>query len=126
MRSAGRRRLLDASPRSGLAGWSCIPCSAVVGSSICWSAISCRGSVDMHELALTQSIVEMVAEHAQGRTVKRVTLEVGKLTCVMPDALRFCFDLVAAGTALDGAKLDIREIEGRARCATWGGIHPTH
>ena len=74
----------------------------------------------MHELALTQSIVEMVAEHAQGRTVKRVTLEVGKLTCVMPDALRFCFDLVAAGTALDGAMLDIREIEGRARCAACG------
>jgi hydrogenase nickel incorporation protein HypA/HybF len=74
----------------------------------------------MHELALTQSIVEMVAEHAQGRTVRRVTLEVGKLTCVMPDALRFCFDLVAAGTALDGAMLDIREIEGRARCVTCG------
>ena len=74
----------------------------------------------MHELALTQSIVEMVAKHAQGRTVRRVTLEVGKLTCVMPDALRFCFDLVAAGTALDGARLDIREIEGRARCVTCG------
>jgi len=74
----------------------------------------------MHELALTQSIVEMVAAHAQGRTVKRVTLEVGKLTCVMPDALRFCFDLVAAGTSLDGACLDIREIEGRARCVTCG------
>jgi len=65
----------------------------------------------MHELALTQTIVEMVAAHAQGRTVKRVTLEVGKLTCVMPDALRFCFDLVAAGTSLDGACLDICEIE---------------
>jgi len=74
----------------------------------------------MHELALTQSIVEMVAEHAQGRTVKRVTLEVGKLTCVMPEALRFCFDLVAAGTAIDGAMLDIREIEGRARCVSCG------
>ena len=50
----------------------------------------------MHELALTQSIVEMVAKHAQGSTV-RVTLEVGKLTCVMPDALRFCFDLAREG-----------------------------
>ena len=74
----------------------------------------------MHELALTQSIVEMVAKHAQGRTVRRVTLEVGKLTCVMPDALRFCFDLVAAGTALDGARLDIREIEARAQCRVCG------
>ena len=80
----------------------------------------------MHELVLTQSIVEMVAKHAQGRTVKRVTLEVGKLTCVMPDALRFCFDLVAAGTALDGAKLDIREIEGRARCAACGEEFTQH
>ena len=58
----------------------------------------------MHELALTQSIVETVAQHAQDRMVKRVTIEVGKLSCVMPDALRFSFDLLAAGTALDGAK----------------------
>lgn len=74
----------------------------------------------MHELALTRSIVGMVVEHAGGRRVRRVTVEVGRLTCVMPHAMRFCFDAVAAGTALDGATLEIVEVEARARCRACG------
>jgi hydrogenase nickel incorporation protein HypA/HybF len=74
----------------------------------------------MHELALVQSVVEMVSEHAQGHGVHRVKLEIGKLTCVMPDALRFCFDIVTAGTPLEGARLEITEIEALARCRACG------
>ena len=75
----------------------------------------------MHEMGITQSIVAIVAEQAAGRKVKRVTLEIGKLAAVMPDAIRFCFDVVAQGSALDGAALDIVEIQGRARCLDCGG-----
>jgi hydrogenase nickel incorporation protein HypA/HybF len=75
----------------------------------------------MHEMGITQSIVAIVAEQAAGRKVKRVTLEIGKLAAVMPDAIRFCFDVVAQGSALDGAALDIVEIPGRARCLDCGG-----
>jgi len=74
----------------------------------------------MHEMEITQSIVAIVAEQADGRKVKRVTLEIGKLAAVMPDAIRFCFDVVAQGSALDGAALDIIEIPGRARCLDCG------
>src|SRR5215471_11093238 len=74
----------------------------------------------MHELALTHSIVEMVIEHARGRRVRRVTLEVGRLTCVMPNALRFCFDVATLGTALEGATLDIIEVEAQAHCNVCG------
>lgn len=74
----------------------------------------------MHELALTQRIVEICAESAaaQGpRTrVRRVTLEVGALSAVLPEALRFCFEVCAKGTTVAGAALDIVEIAGRARC----------
>jgi hydrogenase nickel incorporation protein HypA/HybF len=74
----------------------------------------------MHELSITQSVVEICAERAarQGeRTrVTQVTLEVGVLAAVMPDALRFCFDACARGTRLEGAALEIIEIPGRARC----------
>ena len=70
----------------------------------------------MHELSITQNIVATVAEHAKGRPVKRVTLEVGRLAGVMTDAVLFCFDIVAEGTALNGAVLEIRDIEARARC----------
>ena len=43
-------------------------------------------------------------------------LDVGKLSGVVPDALAFCFDLVAAGTPLEGAGLEISEPPGRAHC----------
>jgi hydrogenase nickel incorporation protein HypA/HybF len=74
----------------------------------------------MHEMGITQSIVAIVSEQAAGRKVKRVTLEIGKLAAIMPDAVRFCFDVAAQGSALDGAALDIVEIPGRARCLDCG------
>ena len=74
----------------------------------------------MHELGLTQNIVAIVGEAAKGRRVTRVTLEVGKLSGVMADAIAFCFEVVAQGTALEGANLEILEIEGRARCEVCG------
>lgn len=74
----------------------------------------------MHELAVTQSIVEICTERAQGAKVKRVTLEIGRLAAVMPDAIRFCFEVCAAGTPLEGADLEIVDVVGRGRCTTCG------
>jgi hydrogenase nickel incorporation protein HypA/HybF len=72
----------------------------------------------MHELGITRNVVAIVAEHAKGRRVKRVSLDVGQLAGVMSDAIRFSFDVVAQGTCVEGALLDIREIPGRGRCRT--------
>ena len=44
----------------------------------------------------------------------------GKLSGVMTDAIAFCFDVVAQGTVLEGATLDITEVDGRARCTACG------
>jgi hydrogenase nickel incorporation protein HypA/HybF len=79
----------------------------------------------MHELGITRNIVGIVTEAAKGRRVTRVTLEVGQLSGVMASAIAFCFDAVAQGTPLDGAALDIREIEGRARCTHCNTEFPT-
>jgi len=61
----------------------------------------------MHELGITRNIVAIVGEAARGRRVVRITLEVGALAGVLPDALAFCFDAVTQGTAIEGAVLDI-------------------
>jgi hydrogenase nickel incorporation protein HypA/HybF len=74
----------------------------------------------VHELGISRNIVAIVSDAARGRRVRRVTLEIGKLSGVMVDAIRFCFDAVTRGTALEGAALEIREVEGRARCAECG------
>ena len=71
----------------------------------------------MHELGISRNIVAIVGEAAGGRRVRRVTLEIGRLSGVVREALEFSFDLVAQGTPAAGAVLEIREIEGRARCA---------
>lgn len=70
----------------------------------------------MHELGLAQEIVQIVVERAAGARVTTVVLEIGKLAAVLPDAVRFCFDLCAEGTVLEGASLVIVETPGRARC----------
>jgi hydrogenase nickel incorporation protein HypA/HybF len=74
----------------------------------------------MHELGITQNVVAIATEYANGNPVKRVTLEVGKLTAIMPDAIRFCFDVCCQGTLLEGAQLEIIETSGLARCKQCG------
>ncbi|MFZ4625069.1 MAG: hydrogenase maturation nickel metallochaperone HypA [Rhodoferax sp.] len=74
----------------------------------------------MHELSIMQSVVDIcaarAAEQGADARVTHITLEVGLLAAVMPDALRFCFEVCAKDTRLEGAGLEIIEIPGRARC----------
>lgn len=74
----------------------------------------------MHELGITQSVVDAVTERTGSAPVASVRLRVGRLAGVVPDAMRFCFDLVTAGTPLEGAILEIDQPEGRARCRSCG------
>jgi hydrogenase nickel incorporation protein HypA/HybF len=61
-------------------------------------------------------VVDAVSDACQGARVTRVVLEVGKLSAILPDALRFAFDLATEDTLLEGAALEILETPGRARC----------
>jgi hydrogenase nickel incorporation protein HypA/HybF len=74
----------------------------------------------VHELAIVEEVVALVAERARNGRVRRVRLEIGRLTAVLPDAIRFCFDLCCQGTCLEGACLEIEETPGRARCRQCG------
>ncbi len=70
----------------------------------------------MHELAITRSVVDQIGERLGGAKVTRVALEIGRLSGVVCDSVRFCFDVCTQGTALEGARLEIIEMPGRARC----------
>jgi hydrogenase nickel incorporation protein HypA/HybF len=74
----------------------------------------------MHELGIVQQVIEIVSRECAGRQVRRVVLEIGKLSAVMPDAVRFCFDLAAEGTPVAGARLEIVETPGVGRCRSCG------
>jgi hydrogenase nickel incorporation protein HypA/HybF len=74
----------------------------------------------MHELAITQSVVDMVVERTAGRQVSLVRLEVGGLSGVVPDAMEFCYELLISGTPLEGSTLVIDQTRGAAHCRSCG------
>jgi hydrogenase nickel incorporation protein HypA/HybF len=74
----------------------------------------------VHELALTESVVQAITERLGDRHVVRVRLEIGRLVAVLPDAMRFCFDVCTKDTPLDGAVLEIDELPARGRCRACG------
>ena len=70
----------------------------------------------MHELGVTQEVIDAVLARVNGTRVPRIVLEVGRVSTLLPDTIRFCFDLCAEGTPLEGAALEIVETPGIARC----------
>lgn len=74
----------------------------------------------MHELAVAEEIVAIVADRTGGARAVRIVVEVGRLCAVVPDALRFCFDLATEGTIAEGARLEIVETPGLGRCRACG------
>jgi len=74
----------------------------------------------MHELGITQNIVAIANEYAEGAKVHRVTLEIGQLSAILPESIRFCFDICCQGTLLEGATLEIIQTPGLGRCRTCG------
>src|SRR3954467_11819110 len=70
----------------------------------------------MHELSIADAIVTIASRHAKGRPVSRVEVRGGHLRQVVPDSLQFAFELITAGTELEGAELALTEVPARVRC----------
>jgi len=76
----------------------------------------------MHELSIATGVVEICEQHAAGRRVLAVSLEIGALSGVVPEALEFCFEAATHGTLLEGARLDIARIAATGFCAACGTV----
>ena len=73
----------------------------------------------MHELSLAQSVVELIEAAALREGFTRahtVRLEIGALSCVEPEALRFAFESATAGSCAQGARLEILPVPGQGEC----------
>jgi hydrogenase nickel incorporation protein HypA/HybF len=75
----------------------------------------------MHELSIADSIVRIAERHANGRRVSAVEVRVGALRQVVPSALSFAFELVAQGTPVEGAVLELAEVPAVVACRACGG-----
>lgn len=77
----------------------------------------------MHELAVTQGILNFALDEAAKRDAARITaltVSVGALSGIVPDCIETYFPLVAEGTLAEGAKLTFRRIPATVRCAECG------
>ena len=72
----------------------------------------------MHEVGIMEEAVRLAAQAADGRRVRKLTLRVGVLSGVVPDALRFAFDVVGKGTVVEGASLEIEAVQAACWCPT--------
>lgn len=72
----------------------------------------------MHELSICQGIIDVAAGALPAPTprVSSVSVKIGRLTGIVPDSLRYYFDLLSPGTPLAGATLVIEEVPIHGRC----------
>jgi hydrogenase nickel incorporation protein HypA/HybF len=73
----------------------------------------------VHELPVTQSILEVVLRHAamhQVRKVHSISLAVGEMSDLEDDWIQKYFDYISKGTLAEGAKLKIERVPVVFRC----------
>lgn len=70
----------------------------------------------MHEMAIAEGILTVVLDAARNHTVTRVRVKIGALHAVVPDSLRFSFQLAADGTGAQDAVLEVDEVTAWFHC----------
>ena len=77
----------------------------------------------MHELPITQRIIEIASSAARERGAKKVTkilLVAGDDSGYMPDSIWLYFDLVSAGSLCEGASVEFETVKSMLRCEACG------
>ncbi len=77
----------------------------------------------MHELSITQTMLELVLEQARqngAKKVQRINLVIGEMSGVVDDCVRFYFDFLSRGTIAEEAQLSFKRVAPKARCRECG------
>jgi len=82
----------------------------------------------MHELAVTESILEIAVRHAQAQNARRITelfIVVGEWSSTVDDSVQFYWDMISENTIAQGAQLHFRRIPTELLCKQCGHTyHP--
>jgi hydrogenase nickel incorporation protein HypA/HybF len=83
----------------------------------------------MHELAVTQSILEIALRHAARAGAGRIVelhLVIGEMATIVDDSVQFYWPLISQGTAAEGSRLQFRRIAAQFGCRACGfTYHPS-
>jgi hydrogenase nickel incorporation protein HypA/HybF len=77
----------------------------------------------MHELAVTESVLDISLRHAQKAGAKRIIsihLVIGKFSSIVDDSVQFYWDTIAEGTIAEGATLHFERIPAEMACLDCG------
>jgi hydrogenase nickel incorporation protein HypA/HybF len=75
----------------------------------------------MHELAVTQSVLDIALRNAQGATrVTDINIVIGQFASIVDDSVKFYWDIVSEGTIAHGAALHFERIPGEMNCGNCG------
>lgn len=78
----------------------------------------------MHEMPVTQSLLNMVLERAEGHRVTDVYLKVGRMSSIMPDSVEVFFDYLSRETLAEGAQLHFEILPLEMTCQNCGQLVP--
>ncbi|MCX6152682.1 MAG: hydrogenase maturation nickel metallochaperone HypA [Candidatus Kapabacteria bacterium] len=73
----------------------------------------------MHEVSIASEIIEIVRQNLPDgfdNKVKSVKLDLGEFTNIVPEALKFGFEVLTEGTELDGAQLIMNILPLKIEC----------
>ena len=73
----------------------------------------------MHELSITQSMLEIVlkqAEQAHAKKVTNINLVIGEMTGVVSDSVQFYLDFLTKNTIAEGATVSVTRVPSQAKC----------
>lgn len=77
----------------------------------------------MHELSVTENVLEIALKHATTAEASRVTvvnLTIGQLSSIVDDSVQFYWDIITENTLCAGSKLVFNRIPAIFRCANCG------
>lgn len=77
----------------------------------------------MHEVSMMQNTLDIAIAQAKQNNAKKIdllTMNIGKLSGVVPEALEFAFDVLIQGTMAENAHLEIKTIPVVCRCQKCG------
>jgi hydrogenase nickel incorporation protein HypA/HybF len=80
----------------------------------------------LHELSVTQAILETALHHAQQAGATRVTdlnLVIGQFASIVDDSVQFYWDFIAKDTLAEGAKLHFQRIPAKLQCLDCGNTY---
>ncbi|MBN1231514.1 MAG: hydrogenase maturation nickel metallochaperone HypA [Anaerolineales bacterium] len=80
----------------------------------------------MHELSVTQNILEIALRHAEEADADKITsltLTIGRLASIVDDSVQFYWDIISAGTIAEGSSLVFDRIDPEIQCSVCQHIY---